>query len=162
MLVSHVEPLGQQAWQFGPTHRRATGQSVTSTASHVTGSVMTPEMLFAAKQLHGSTVPAGQQLPPGGGQTPRTQEHVPALQRALIGQRLPQAPQLRGSLLVSTQAPPQQRPPAHVAPSALGWHLPGLHRFLPCFLSQSPRLHVSHALHFGLHLPDRAAPASSA
>jgi len=153
VLVSQVVPVGQQDPQRGPGQATvpAGHKSREPAVSQVRGSV-------APVQRHASGLAAvvGQQAASAASQTPLTQVHVPAEQTALTWQRLPQLPQLRGSLLVSTQSPPQQGPAAHTAPSALGRHFPFLHRFLPCLLWQSPRLHFSHAPHFGLHLPDLA------
>ena len=66
-----------------------------------------------------------------------------------------------GVVAVATQVPLWHVPTLQAVPLSFALHLPFLQRFLPFFFSQSPLSHFAHSPHFGLHLPDLAAPASS-
>ena len=88
------------------------------------------------------TAVVGQQVASLVGHAPLTQVHDPAEQMALTWHRLPQLPQWRGLLLVSTHLPPQQLPPGHAVPSDFVFlHLPRLLRFLQgrhAFFAEAP------------------------
>jgi hypothetical protein len=124
-VVSQVEPTGQHAVQVVPEHGVVpAGQSDPKT-SQVVG------FRFELQRQTPLGDPAGQQVASLFGHAPFTQVHVPALHVALTWHRLPQLPQLRELLLVSTHFPPQQIPPAHPVPSGFVFlHLPCLLRFL--------------------------------
>jgi hypothetical protein len=62
------------------------------------------------------------------------------------------------SVQVGVQAPAKQNPNEQFVKSALGLHLPRLHRFWPfCFFRHFPGSHRAHSPHGFLHLPDLAA-----
>jgi hypothetical protein len=63
---------------------------------------------FAIPHRHGNMALAGQHVAPGIMHVLLTQLQVPAEQLALSWQRVPQLPQLRGSVAVSTQISPQR------------------------------------------------------
>jgi hypothetical protein len=104
VVRSQVEPAGQQAPQTGPAQATLpAGQLARFPAvSQVRGSVAAVQ-----RQTLGRSAVVGQQVAPLLSHAPRTHWHTPPVQSALSWQRLSQSPQWRGSLRVSTQAPPQ-------------------------------------------------------
>ena len=92
-------------------------------------------ILLGSAGEHAHPTPAAQQVALGVGightlppaTSKRVQRQLPALQVWLTEQRVPQLPQLRGSLVRSTQAPPHDTVPAGLAMQVPRWQ-----RFLPC------------------------------
>ena len=108
MLVSQVEPAGQHAEQVDPAHRVVPAGQLGPRTSQVVG------FRFEEQRQAPRGDAAGQQVLSLSGQAPLTHVHVPAEQLALSWQRLPQPPQLRGSLRVLTHFPPHRfLPPLH-------------------------------------------------
>jgi hypothetical protein len=108
VLVSQVEPAGQHAEQVNPAHRVVPGGQSAPKTSQVVG------FRFDEQRQAPLGDAAGQQVAALFGQAPLTQVHVPAEQMALSWQRVPQLPQLRGSLRVLTHFPPHRfLPPLH-------------------------------------------------
>jgi hypothetical protein len=102
VLVSQVEPAGQHAEQVNPAHRVVPGGQSAPKTSQVVG------FRFDEQRQAPLGDAAGQQVASLFGQAPLTHVHVPAEQMALSWQRLPQLPQLRGSLQVLTHFPPHR------------------------------------------------------
>jgi hypothetical protein len=125
-VVSQIEPAGQQALQFGPVQGVVPAGQASTKLQVATSVNLAPG---AHEQIDASL--EGQQDPSGFPHPAFTQVHPPPAHLPLTWQRVPQVPQLRGSVLVSTQTPSQQLPPAHAAPSGFVFlHLPCRLRFL--------------------------------
>jgi hypothetical protein len=151
VLGSQVDPAEQHAWQVpaAPTHWVVpAGQAATAVHVGLVGSSKRPPPV--GEQVHTSGLPGlvAQQVPTMLQTLPLLQVQTPFMQVALTVQRLPQEPQLRGSVIRLTHVPPQL-----TVPGGLATHWLRLQRFLPFLLLRHlPRAQRSHRPHAGLHV----------